>query len=327
MTRHSAETSQPELTGVWFPATSRLRRGLPALRGRRWIKNRQTFAGVAFILPAVAFLLLFVVYPVFDVFRLSTVAVDFATDRETFVGLANFARILADPKFLSVGWNTLIWTVFSLLGQFGLGLVAALCINQNLSGMAVIRTILLLPYVVPVIALALFWRWMLDGSFGIVSATLQSAGLLAPDQSPLALPLGAMASVILANIWRGFPFVMISYWAALQSIPEEQYEAARVDGAGPWQEFRYVTLPHLADITKVMLMLRLIWTVTFFDIVWLITRGGPGGATEHWPIWIYEETMGFFRFGSGAALAVCLAGGLIVLGAVYLFALQRGPAK
>src|SRR5262249_57919661 len=140
--------------------------------------------------------------------------VDFATDREAFVGLANFARIWADPKFLSVGWNTLIWTVFSLLGQFGLGLAAALCINQNLPGLAVIRTILLLPYVVPVIALALFWRWMLDGSFGIVSATLQSAGLLAPDQSPLALPHGAMASVILPNIWRGFPFVMESYLAA-----------------------------------------------------------------------------------------------------------------
>jgi multiple sugar transport system permease protein len=288
-----------------------------------WFGDRQAKAGVAFVLPAVAFLGVFVAYPVFDVLRLSVFAVSFATDRESFVGIANFVQIFHDPKLPTVAWNTIVWTVFSLVGQFGLGLAAALCINQNLPGMSVTRTILLLPYVVPVIVLALFWRWMLDGSFGIVSAALQSVGLLAADQSPLALPGGAVVSVILANVWRGFPFVMISYWAALQSIPQEQYEAAQVDGAGTWQEFRYVTLPHLAAITKVMLLLRLIWTVTFFDIVWLITRGGPGGATEHWPIWIYQETMGFFRFGTGAALAVTLAVVLVAVSVLYLILLNR----
>jgi multiple sugar transport system permease protein len=287
------------------------------------IAGREAQTGLAFILPAVVFLCVFVAYPVYDVLRLSLFHVDFATDQERFVGLANFAQVLRDTKLTTVAWNTLLWTVFSLAGQFGLGLAAALCINQHLPGMTVIRTILLLPYVVPVIALALFWRWMLDGSYGIVSVTLQSAGLLDAFQSPLAIPDGAMVSVIVANIWRGFPFVMISYWAALQAIPSELYEAARVDGAGVWQEFRYITLPHLAAITKVMIVLRLIWTVTFFDIVWLITRGGPGGATEHWPIWIYQETMGFFRFGTGAALAVTLALGLAALSALYLLFLNR----
>jgi len=294
------------------------------IRRRRDHKAR---TGLLFIAPALIFLIVFVAYPVFDVLRLSLHAVDFATDREKFVGLANFVQILRDARLASVAWNTAVWTVFSLLGQFALGLAAALCINQNLPGMTLVRTVLLLPYVVPVIALALFWRWMLDGSFGIVSAALQSGGALAPDQSPLATPEGAMVSVVLANIWRGFPFVMISYWAALQGVPQEQYEAARVDGAGPWQEFRFVTLPHLVAITKVMLVLRLIWTVTFFDIIWLITRGGPGGATEHWPIWIYQETMGFFRFGSGAALAVFLAGTLMVLSSIYLVLMQRGGAR
>jgi multiple sugar transport system permease protein len=296
-------------------------------RVARLIGNHKARAGLAFIAPALLFLVVFVAYPVVDVVRLSVHAVDFATDREKFVGLANFVQVLRDAKLAPVLWNTLVWTVFSLLGQFAFGLAAALCINQKLPGMTAIRTILLLPYVVPVIALALFWRWMLDGSFGIVSALLQSAGALAPDQSPLAIPEGAMASVILANIWRGFPFVMISYWAALQSIPQELYEAASVDGAGPWQTFRYVTLPHLVAITKVMLVLRLIWTVTFFDIIWLITRGGPGGATEHWPIWIYQETMGFFRFGSGAALAVFLAGILALLSLTYVITMQRGGTR
>lgn len=285
--------------------------------------GRSAGTGIAFVLPAVVFLCVFVAYPVVDVFRLSMFTVDFATDRESFVGFANFVQMARSRQFATVAWNTAIWTFFSLIGQFGLGLVAALCINQKLPGMSIIRSILLLPYVVPVIALALFWRWMLDGSYGIVSAVLQAASILPANQSPLAIPDGAMISVIAANIWRGFPFVMISYWAALQSIPQEQYEAAQVDGAGIWQEFRHVTLPHLAAITKVMFILRLIWTVTFFDIVWLITRGGPGGATEHWPIWIYQETMGFFRFGSGAALAVALAIILIVFSCVYLVFLNR----
>lgn len=279
-------------------------------------------AGVLFVMPAIVFLAAFVAYPVIDAVRLSLLFVDFATDETKFVGLANFAQMLRDQKAPVVALNTIIWTVGSLAGQFALGLGAALCINRDLPGMQVIRTILLLPYVVPVIAIALFWRWLLDGSYGLVSYLLQAVDILPPNQSPLAIPDGAMVSVILANIWRGFPFVMISYWAALQGIPEEQYEAARVDGAGPWQEFRYVTLPNLIEITKVMFILRLIWTVTFFDVIWLITRGGPGGATEHWPIWIYQESMGFFRFGYGAALALTLAMALMVFSALY-FVLAR----
>lgn len=298
------------------------RQSLPS-RMLGWLGNRRSQTGIAFVLPSVVFLGAFVAYPVYDVLRISLFHVAFATDQEQFVGIANFVQVFRDAKFLPVALNTIVWTLFSLVGQIGLGLIAALCINQDLPGMKLIRTILLLPYVVPVIALALCWRWMLDGSYGIASAVLQSAGVLAADQSPLALPDGAMASVITANIWRGFPFVMISYWAALQGIPGEQYEAARVDGANAWQEFRYVTLPNLAAITKVMVVLRLIWTVTFFDIVWLITRGGPGGATEHWPIWIYQETMGFFRFGTGAALAVILAVALGLFGTLYLLLFNR----
>ncbi|HMN15437.1 MAG TPA: sugar ABC transporter permease, partial [Bellilinea sp.] len=179
------------------------------------------------------------------------------------------------------------------------------------------RNLFLLPYVIPAIALALVWRWMLDGSFGIVSYGLQQLGLLAADQSPLAIPKGAMVSVILANVWRGFPFVMVTYWAALQAIDEEQYDAAKVDGANVLQEFFAITLPNLKNATIVLMILRGIWTFTYFDLIWLITRGGPAGATEHWPIWIYQEAMGSLRFGSAAALGVLMALGLFVLIAAY----------
>nr|WP_281351181.1 sugar ABC transporter permease [Pseudochelatococcus lubricantis] len=264
-------------------------------------------------------MVLFVAYPIWEAIRLSFVAVDAFTGAERFVGLRNYAEILNAPKLWPVLTNTAVWTFWSLIGQFGLGLLAALAINRNMPGMGAIRSILLLPYVVPVIALALFWRWMLDGSFGIVAVSLQHLGLLVPDQSPLASPEGATWSVILANIWRGFPFVMISYWAALQSIPPEQYEAAQVDGATSWQQFRFVTLPNLWTVTKILFVLRFIWTITFFDIIWLVSKGGPAGATEHWPIWIYQETMGFFRFGYGSALAVTL--GVMILVAIALYGL------
>jgi multiple sugar transport system permease protein len=287
------------------------------------LRNPKQRVGLLFVVPAMVFLLAFVAYPVVDAIRLSVLEIDFVSGTERFVGAANYVKIFEAPKLGTVLVNTLIWSLGSLVGQFGLGLAAAICINQKLPGMNIVRSILLVPYVVPVITVALFWRWMLDGTYGIVSHALQSAHLLAPDQSPLALPNGAMFNVIVANVWRGFPFVMISYWAALQNVPADQYEAARVDGANFWQEFRYITLPNLAEVTRTLIVLRVIWTVTYFDLVWLITRGGPGGATEHWPIWIYQETMGFFRFGYGAALATTLAAGLMLAALLYTQATKR----
>lgn len=279
--------------------------------------------GLMFAAPAMLFLILFIAYPIFDAIRLSFQEIDFVSGNGRFVGLENYREIVDSSKFLPVLTNTLIWSIGSLLGQFGLGLAAALAINKELPGMRLVRSFLLIPYVVPVIAVALFWRWMLDGTYGILSYGLQSMDLLAPNQSPLALPTGAMIGVISANVWRGFSFVMISYWAALQGIPKDQYEAASVDGANWWNQFRYVTWPNLAEVTRALIVLRVIWTVTYFDLIWLITRGGPGGSTEHWPIWIYQETMGFFRFGYGAALATTLAAGLMLLAAVYLWSTRQ----
>ena len=288
------------------------------------IRHTGTLAGLAFALPAIALIILLVLYPVYSAFRLSLFEVNFFFGTEQFTGLSNYLLIVENDKFWPVLINTLIWSVGSLTGQFGLGLVAALAINQRVRGLAIVRTILLMPYVVPVIALALFWRWMLDGSFGIVSFAAQGLGVLPPDQSPLAIPSGAMFSVVVANVWRAFPFVMIVYWAALQNIPKELYDAARVDGANPFQEFRYVTLPGLRNATIVLLVLRGIWTITYFDVIWLITKGGPAGTTEHWPIWIFQEAMGFFRFGFASALGIAMGIVLLVMAVLYFRASRFG---
>jgi multiple sugar transport system permease protein len=281
------------------------------------LRVRRSLIGILMVLPGVIVIAVFIIYPVFEALRVSLYEFDFLTDQKHFVGLANYAAVIRDPKFTGVLTNTLVWSAGSLVGQFALGFVAALLINRDHPGMGLVRSILLVPYVVPVITVALVCRWMLDGSYGILSHALQLAGFLGHDQSPLADPGGAMIVVIVANIWRSFPFVMIAYWAAMQGIPKEQYEAARIDGANVWQELRYVTLPNLWGVTVTLLMLRLFWTVTYFDLVWLITQGGPGSATELWPIWIRQEAMGFFHFGYAAAIAVSLSAALITGWALY----------
>ncbi len=281
------------------------------------LNTRKRLVGLMMVIPGVLVIALFIVYPVFEALRLSLYEIEFLIGTERFAGLENYVRVFNDPKFPGVLMNTLIWSVGSLFGQFVLGFLAALLINRDLPGMGLVRSILLMPYVVPVIAVALCCRWMLDGTYGILSEALQSTGLLAHSQSPLASPAGAMTAVIIANVWRSFPFVMIAYWAAMQGIPKEQYEAARIDGANRWQELRYVTLPNLMTVTVTLIMLRLFWTVTYFDLIWLITQGGPGSATEHWPVWVHQEAMGFFRFGYAAAIAVTLSATLMLGWGLY----------
>lgn len=279
---------------------------------------RRKFIGIAFALPAASLFLVFVAYPVVSSIWLSLREINQYSGAERFVGMANYLEMVKNPRFLRDGLNTLIWGAGSLVGELGLGLLAALIVNQRIRGMKFFRTVLVMPYVMPVIALALVWRWMFDAQFGVLSYGLQRMGLLAHGASPLVSLSGAMASVILANVWRSFPFSMLIYWAAMQAIENEQYESARVDGASSIQQFMYITLPNLKEATIVLLILRTIKTITYFDLIWLITGGGPAGATEHWPIWIYQEALGSFRFGFAAAIATTFALCLIVLVLAYI---------
>lgn len=299
----------------------------PTGAGTPRLRNYQTVIGLGFALPSALILLAFIAYPAVNALRLSFFDVQLSLGTELFVGLRNYEELFRDANLGYVLKNTAVWTVASLAGQMVLGLIAALAINQPVPGVRFVRSILIMPYVVPVIALALVWRWMFDGSYGILSAGLQQAGLIASHQSPLATLEGAMPTVIAANIWRGFPFAMLVYWAALQGIDQEQYSAARVDGANLWQEFRFITLPNLAQATTVLLVLRAIWTVTYFDLIWLITQGGPAGATEHWPIWIFREAMGFFRFGYASAIGTLMGIVLLILVLVYVRVTRFGAEQ
>lgn len=284
---------------------------------KKSILNNPKLLGLIFIIPATIIILIFIVYPVIDSIKLSFFEVNPLIKVYKFSGLSNYILIFKNPVFKRDLLNTIIWTVCSLAGQFILGLIVALAINQKIKGATTIRTILMIPYVVPIVVIAICWRWMLDGSFGIISYSLQDLNILESFQSPLGIADGAMLSVIIANIWRGFPFVMLIYWAALQSINEEQYKAAEVDGANSWHKFRYITLPNLKRATLSIIVLRGIWTITYFDLIWLITKGGPAGATEHWPIWIYQEALGYFNFGYAAALGTIMGVTLLLMAFIF----------
>jgi len=292
----------------------------PPARGRvrmmRSFRARQAWVGLSFSLPAFVLFVALIIYPVVDSIRLSFFTFDIFTQAEAFVGVRNFAHVVADSNVRLAFVNDVVWTLGSLTGQIALGLVAALLIDQKHWTMIMVRQVLLMPYVVPIIAVALVWRWMLDSQFGIISYWLQQTHLLQPGQTPLALPSAAMGTVVIMNIWRGFPFAMLIFWAALQGIDHEQYEAAHIDGANTWQRFRHVTLPNLRDAIITLLVLRTIWTFTYFDLIWLVTRGGPAQSTEILPTYIYEVALGSFQFSYAAAIATMTGLALVLLVAI-----------
>jgi len=294
----------------------------------RGLAGRQQRAGLMFALPAALLFATILGYPIFESFRTSLFSMNLLTGRATFVGLGNFAALLHDEALRSTLGHTVVWTVLSLAGQLGLGLAAALLIDADWPGMRWIRQLLLIPYVIPVIATALVWRWMLDGQYGIISTTLQSWGGLDPGASPLGQESTSLATAILVNVWRGFPFAMLVFWARMQSIDRGQYEAAKVDGAGPWGEFVHITLPNLRSAVLALLALRGIWTRMNFELIWLLTRGGPAGSSDTLSTYIYEVAMGEFQVGYAAAIASAAglflaAAGLAVWAVIRLRG--RGP--
>jgi len=270
---------------------------------------------VLFLLPTLVFLVVLVVYPVAYNVYLSFQDYNYLLGVSRFVGLQHYVHLLHDPVFWRSLGNSLVWTLGGVGGQLLLGLAAALLLDWPGRGMALARTLLLIPYVVPAIATAITWRWMFNDFYGILSFFLAVLGIMPAQTSPFASVELAMPASICVGIWRGFPFAMIVYWAALRGIPDEEYEAARVDGAGSLQEFWNITLPHLKHITLVLMVLRTLWMFNYFDLLYLLTKGGPAGATQHLPILVYITSFGLFRFGEAAATAglMALTAGLIIV--------------
>lgn len=286
-------------------------------RSRSKSYHKQQLLGILFIAPTVLFLTVFVLYPVFNNIWLSFTNAKLHKSAVSFIGFDNYIKLFSSKAFSKYLWNTVVWTVFSVIGQLLVGFSLALLINRkDMRFGTAFRSFLLIPYVVPAVALALVTKWLMNGDYGIVSLWLQNFGIIAHRQSPLALPGAAMAVLIIINIWRSYPFPMLIYWAALKGIDKELYEAASVDGAGYFQSLLHITLPNLRNTTIVLAVLRIVWTATYFDLIWMVTGGGPAGSTTHLPIMIYQAS--FFQTGYASSISVFLGVLLFISVAFYV---------
>ena len=238
----------------------------------------------------------------------------------TFVGLKNFATNIADPIFWRVAVNTFVYTgVATLLKMVG-GLGLAVAMNQHFRMKNMVRALLLLPFIVPTVLSTVAWMWMLDPAFSVVNRLLIGLGVPRPGPSWLGNPILAMFSIIMINTWRGLPFYGITLLAGLQTVPPELYEAATIDGASGWQRFRYVTLPLLQPIILIVTLFSVIFTFADFQLVYVLTHGGPQNATQLFATYAFDIAMGAGQLGLGASVALAMLPALaLLIGALTIY--------
>ena len=231
----------------------------------------------------------------------------------TFVGLKNFATNLHDPLFWRVALNTFVYTLVATLLKMVGGLGLAVAMNQHFRMKNLVRALLLLPFIVPTVLSTVAWMWMLDPAFSVVNRLLIGLGVPRPGPSWLGNPILAMVSIIVINTWRGLPFYGITLLAGLQTVPPELYEAATIDGASGWQRFRYVTLPLLQPIILIVTLFSVIFTFADFQLVYVLTHGGPQNATQLFATYAFDIAMGAGQLGLGASIALAMFPALALL--------------
>ena len=247
------------------------------------------------------------------------------TAKPVWVGLAKYAEVLASAEFWNAMWNGILYAGLSIVLQVVLGIGFALLLNQNFIGRTLLRGLAFLPYLLPTVVAVLVFKWMVDGSLGIITILMDDWGL--PPIWWFETETASMVSVILISVWLWTPFVTTTFLAGLQTVPSQLYEAARVDGAGPVRRFFHVTLPALRPILTVVILLRAVWMFNKFDVIWLTTGGGPLGATEHLPVLAYREAFALYDIGTGAAVATISFVVLMVAVAIYFRIFPMEPGK
>lgn len=263
--------------------------------------NDQRVLAYVFLLPTLLVLAGVVVYPFSSAVWISFQD-KYVGSTGTFAGLKNYRALVADPVFLRVVWNTFVYTAVAVAIKFTVGLGMALALNQERRFNSLIRTILFIPWAVPIVVAALNWRWIYDDFSGMINNLLLALGLVKTVISWLSEPSLAMGSVIAVVVWSGTPFYTMSFLAGLQAIPKELYEAARIDGASVWHEFRYITLPQLRNVFLIVVMLSTIFTSTNLIVVLVLTGGGPANRTEILPHLAYTWALRAGRLGMGSAV-------------------------
>lgn len=286
------------------------------------LADGRNLLGIGFMIPAAVILLVFLAYPLGLGFWLGVTDTKIGQSGR-FIGLANFVSLARDTVFWLSVFNTTLYTVVASAVKFVLGLYLALLLNNRLPFKAILRAIVLLPFVVPTVLSAIAFWWIYDSQFSIISWVLIKAGLLDHYIDFLGQPWNARWSVIVANIWRGIPFVAITLLAGLQTISPSLYEAAMLDGATAWQRFRFITLPVLSPIIAVVMTFSILLTFTDFQLIYVLTRGGPINATHLMATLSFQRAITGGNLGEGAAIADAMVPFLLAAILFSYFGLQR----
>ncbi len=239
------------------------------------------------------------------------------------VGADNFSRVFSSSAFYGVVWTTIRFVLISVTAEFAIGLAAALLLDQKFIGRNLLRALMILPWALPTVVNATMWRLIYNPDFGAFNALLTQTGLIDSYRSWLGEPGSALLAVCLADVWKNFPLVTLIALAALQSVPRELHAAAVMDGAGPWSRFRAVVLPYLIGPLTVAIVLRTIEAFKVFDIIWVMTRGGPANSTKTVSMLVYEQAFSFQKAGIGASVALIMVLVSSILIAGYVGLLRR----
>jgi multiple sugar transport system permease protein len=286
------------------------------------LKTNREWLSLWFMLPAAAFLILFLAYPLGLGVWLSSTAARIGRSG-IFVGLENYEWLWDDSTFWLSVFNTLLYTTVASTIKFAVGLYLALLLNENLPFKAILRALVLVPFIVPTVLSAIAFWWLFDPQFSIISWSLKKMGLITVNIDFLGDIWNARWSVIFANIWRGVPFVAITLLAGLQTVSPSLYEAATIDGATPWQRFRFITYPLLTPIIAVVMTFSVLFTFTDFQLIWVMTRGGPVNATHLMATLSYQRAILGGQLGEGAAISTAMIPFLLAAILVSWFGLQR----
>lgn len=305
------------------PRVDRAARGPAAPRRRmRLIRSLTRWL---FVAPAIVFVLMFFGYPIIENVVMSLqnyTTATFYTGAAPWVGLANYTAVFANPVFATTIVNTALFTIGSIVLQFGIGLGLALFFKRHFPLSGFLRSLLLLPWLLPLIASAAVWKWILDQGSGALN---QFLGIFGVEPIPwLVSPSLALVAVIGVNVWLGIPFNTTILYSGLQAVPEELYEAASLDGAVGWRAFRFITWPSIRPVVSVVIVLGVVYTLKVVDIILGLTGGGPANSTQTLATWAYQNSFVQFAFGQGAAISNVLIVISLVFAMIYLSMNRKG---
>jgi ABC-type sugar transport system permease subunit len=279
--------------------------------------------GILLVLPSLIIIFGVLFYPILYSFYMSLNKINFAARKFEFAGISNYAAMFTDKYFLNSIMLTIYFTIVTVFAEIALGTAMALVLNQNFKGRGFVRGIMILPWALPTVVNAIMWKWIYNANYGALNALLTQLHIINSYQVWLGRPVSALNLMIFANVWKETPYVVLLALAGLSTISKEVYEAGRVDGAGAWKAFWRITLPIIKPVILILTITKTIWAIQTFDLVYILTAGGPASGTELISFYIQKTTFKFLQFGYGASMSYALTVVTFLLSYLYIKFLSK----